>query len=251
MRAVRIRALSDLHLEFAAFEADTSGCDVLILAGDIHVGTAGVTWATGLDVPVIYVAGNHEFYHHSAPGLFAELRLAGRGSQVRVLERDAAVIGGVRFLGATLWTDFDLHDKLEESMIEARVRMSDFRVITSSDRGSQLAPIETVNWHRDTVAWLRARLAEPFDGPTVVVTHHAPSLESLASRYKRDPLSPAFASHLDELIAGSGAALWIHGHTHYNVDYAVGATRVVANQRGYPGEGVPGFEPAWVAEVGG
>jgi predicted phosphodiesterase len=246
---VRIRALSDLHLEFAAFDADVDGCDLLVLAGDIGVGTAGVAWAATLDRPVVYVAGNHEFYHHRAPALIDELRTAAAGSRVRVLERNVAVIDGVRFCGATLWTDFALHDKVDESMIEARVRMSDFRAITSSDRGATLAPIETVNWHRDSVAWLRETLAEPFAGPTVVVTHHAPSLESLSQRYKRDPLSPAFASHLDELVAASGAALWIHGHTHHNVDYTVGATRVIANQRGYPGEGVFDFDPSWVAVV--
>jgi predicted phosphodiesterase len=249
LTVVRIRALSDLHLEFAPFDANVEGCDLLVLAGDIDVGTAGVKWATGFVRPVIYVAGNHEYYHHRAPGLIAELRAAAEGSEVRVLERDEAIVGGVRFLGATLWTDFALLGKVDESMLEAQVRMSDFAVITSSDRGATLAPIETVNWHRDSVAWLRDRLAEPFAGPTVVVTHHAPSLESAAERHRRDPLSPAFNSHLDDLVDASGAALWIHGHTHHNVDYTIGATRVIANQRGYPGEGVAGFDPGWVAEI--
>lgn len=246
---MRIRALSDLHLEFAPLDVDTGGCDLLVLAGDIDVGVAGVKWAVGLGVPAVYVAGNHEFYHHRAPALIGELRAAAAGSRVRVLERDRVDVDGVRILGATLWTDFALLGDPDASMIEARARMSDFCAITSSDRGAALAPIETVNWHRDSVAWLRAALAEPFAGPTVVVTHHAPSLESAPERYKRDPLSPAFNSHLDDLVADSGAALWIHGHTHHNVDYTIGATRVVANQRGYPGEGVPGFDPSWVAEI--
>jgi hypothetical protein len=165
-----------------------------------------------------------------------------------VLSDAAAVIGGVRFLGATLWTDFRLLGDPAAGMAAAQLHMTDFRRIRVEPRYRLARPADTVLWHTLSVRWLRRELWAPHDGPTVVVTHHAPSARSLNPRYA-DPASAAYASDLEALVAASGARLWVHGHTHHCVDYRIGATRVLSNQRGYPDEPANGFDPALVVDL--
>jgi predicted phosphodiesterase len=251
---VRLHVLSDLHLERAPFAPPTIDADVVVLAGDLHPGVRGVAWAAERwpDRPVVLVPGNHEFYGHAYPTLVRELeaRAAAGGAPVHVLSDRAVTIGRTRFLGATLWTDFALRGEPAVGMAVAREQMSDFRRIRAAPRDGPARPADTVAWHRRSVGWLREALLASHDGPTVVVTHHAPSGRSVNPLYT-DPAAAAYASHLDALVAASGAALWVHGHTHHCVDYAIGATRVLSNQRGYPGEPVGAFDPALVADVAG
>lgn len=109
---MRIHVLSDLHLEFASFEPPPTEADLIVLAGDTHIGLRGVEWAARSFTaqPILYLAGNHEFYGQNAPDLVAKLRERGRELGVTVLSDEEVVIDGIRFLGATLWTDFELHD---------------------------------------------------------------------------------------------------------------------------------------------
>jgi hypothetical protein len=198
----------------------------------------------------VYVPGNHEFYGHAHPALLHELQVeaARLGPHRHVLADGAVTLDGVRLLGTTLWTDFALLGDPAAAMALAQARMGDFTRIRVAPTDATARPADTVAWHRHSRDWLRAALAAPHDGPTVVVTHHAPSRRSVNPLYD-DPQAAAYASTLDDLVAASGAALWVHGHTHHGVDYRVGATRVLSNQRGYPGERVAGFDPALVVEV--
>jgi predicted phosphodiesterase len=249
---VRLRVLSDLHLEFAPFDPPDAAADLVVLAGDVQPGLRGLEWAAARwpATPVVYVPGNHEFYGHAHPRLVRKLegRAAALGPHVHVLSDRAAVVGGVRFLGATLWTDFALLGTPAVSVAAARLAMTDFRRIRVEPAFRRCRPDDVVLWHRASVRWLRQALAEPYEGPTVVVTHHAPSARSLGpdAADARDPLAAADASALDVLVAGSGAALWVHGHTHRAADYALGGTRVLSNPRGYPDAPVPGFDPGLV-----
>jgi hypothetical protein len=152
---------------------------------------------------------------------------------VHVLSDEALTLDGVRFLGATLWTDFRLFGPSPTAPIAAQQQMVDYRKIRVSPRYRKLVPADTALWHARSVRWLREALATPFAGPTVVVTHHAPSLRSVEPGHADDELSAAYASALDELVESTGAAYWVHGHTHHNVRYEVGATTVLSNQRGY------------------
>ena len=249
---MKIRVLSDLHMEFAPFDPPPADADVVVLAGDAAPGPRGLEWARAAfgDTPVVYVAGNHEFYRHAIPKLTEELASAAEGTSVRFLENAEAAIGGVRFLGCTLWTDFELFGERIPSAAAAQAAMNDFRLIRVAPQFRRFGPGDARTLHLRSVRWLHERLTAPFDGPTVVVTHHAPSLRSSAPARRRDPLTPAYISDLEWMLDGS-AALWIHGHTHYCVDYEVGGTRVVSNQRGYPDEGVEGFDPARVIEIEG
>lgn len=207
----------------------------MVLAGDIGVGLQGVAWAMSVyDCPVIYVPGNHEYYGRDLDTLEDKLRDYVAGSHVAVLNNNTLVLHGVRFVCATLWTDFDLFGTVAESALLAQDGMNDYQVIGKQRRA--LKPSETLALHLTSRTYLEQKLVEPFEGPTIVVTHHAPSLKSVAPRYVDDPLSPCFASNLDELVVSSGVAYWFHGHVHDSVDYVLGNTRVVANPRGYRGE---------------
>jgi predicted phosphodiesterase len=243
---VRLRILSDLHLEAAAFQAPPAAADVVILAGDIANGGDGIAWGqVAFDAPVLYVAGNHEFYDRELDDARLAMQAAARGSAVRLLERDEAVIAGVRFLGCTLWTDFALDGEAGFARaLRHRDWLVDYRAIRWGDR--YLQPADTIAFHRADAAWLAARLETPFDGPTVVITHHAPHRGSVAPAFATHPLNPAFVSDLGILMGR--AALWIHGHTHTAFDYDVRGTRVLCNPRGYPHE-TTGFDPALVVTV--
>ena len=248
---MQLHVLSDLHLEFAPFEPPPIQADAVVLAGDTHLGLRGVEWAAQAFAgwPVIYVLGNHEFYGHTAPDLIAKAQARGAELGVHVLSDSGIVVEGVRFLGATLWTDFRLFGPSPTVAMVAQQRMVDFRKIRVSPQYRKLQPADTALWHARSIRFLQQALAERFDGPTVVVTHHAPSSRSVAPSFATDELSAAYASALDELVASSAAVYWIHGHTHYNARYELGRTSIVSNQRGYPDEPAPGFDPALVLSV--
>lgn len=248
---MRIQVLSDLHIEFQDFELPRVGADLIILAGDIHVGVDGAAWALEniRDTPVIYVLGNHEYYRHALPDLCDSLKERTQGTHVHVLENDSIVINGVRFLGCTLWTDFMLNGNPVIAEFDAERMLADYHSIRVSPAYRKLRAADTVALHRRSKAWLNAEL--PRSGlPTVVVTHHAPSTGSIAQQYKSDnSLNPAFVSNMGDIVAGSGARYWIHGHTHSRFDYTLGMTRVLCNPRGYPREPGLEFDPSFTVEI--
>lgn len=259
---IKIRVMSDLHIEFGHLLVSDVEADVAVLAGDIHVGLAATAWADDLakrlGIPVVLVAGNHE--HYGSRGrpdqylgaIIEDLRAAAAASSGRVvfLERETAVVAGVRFIGCTLWTDFELYGHPAESMGHAEILMTDFRMIAYRP-GIRFTSNDARREFMASKRFLESELAKPFDGATVVVTHHLPSLRSVPERFKSDLLSPAYASHLDPFVERSGAALWIHGHTHDSADYQIATTRVVCNPRGYDGVKLnPRFDPNFVVTVG-
>lgn len=247
---MKLHILNDLHIEFEDFAPPETDADVVILAGDIGVGVEGLRWAEDRlpDRPVIYVPGNHEFYHHDI-ALVKELK-AYASDHIHVLNDDQVVIDGVRFLGSILWTDFALFGEADKffAMQAARQQMTDFSII--SNGGRRFTPEDAIRLHMASRDWLAAMLAEPFDGTTVVVTHHAPSSQSVHPRYARDLLTPAFASNLEDLMEGDRVPLWAHGHMHESFDYKIYGTRVVCNPRGYAPEALnPNFRPDLVVEI--
>ena len=238
---MKIQIASDLHLDLLPkLESpdptiiQPTDADVLVLAGDIHDGIHGIdrfkNWKEGTEV--IYVAGNHEFYGHVLGPKEDQLRARAVEVGIHFLERNSVVINGVRFLGATLWTDYRLFESRHSqqlAMLDAKRRLNDHRHIRM-EKGA-FSPWDAQQIHASTCLWLKEELAKPFDGKTVVVTHHGPHPNSVHQRYKEDLLSAAFVSDLAELF--DGVDLWIHGHVHDGFDYQVGRCRVVANPAGY------------------
>lgn len=253
---MRLHVLSDLHLELGPGSAaeneaalglaipDTDA-DAVVLAGDIANGADGVRWAARRwpGRPVVYVLGNHEHYGHRVDATLQACREAARGSSVHVLENEAVTLGGVRILGATLWTDFRLHGRPLEAAQAAASWMPDFHIVRNR-RDAVFTPRDAIACHRRTRRCLARALAAT-EGPAVVVTHHAPHPHS---DQFGDLASGAFVSDLEWLIRRHAPALWIHGHTHGGDDYRVGATRVVSNQAGYVDE-VTDWDPGLCVEV--
>jgi predicted phosphohydrolase len=250
---MRLHVISDLHLEYAPFTVPEVEADVVVLAGDTAPGVAGVEWAQkALDGrAVLYLAGNHEYYGHSLPGLTADMRNAAAGSLVQVLENDAIVLGGTRFLGCTLWSDFELAGRSERrrSMNVCGRVVNDFKMIHKSGNGQALQPQDTLTLHQQSREWLGQQLAVPFHGPTVVLTHHAPVVRERPANPVLAAIGGAFASDLSELMDGDSVDLWVFGHVHRCVDVTVNGTRLISNQRGYPHEPVDGFDPSLVVDL--
>ncbi len=251
---MKIRVLSDLHLEFQAWTPPVVPADVVVLAGDIHSGVEGIAWGRENfpESEIIYVPGNHEFYGSEMNDMLRRMRRAAEQSGVHLLDADSLEIDGVRFLGATLWTDFALYGAepkdIARSMAIGQSMMADYQVIRRKDTGP-LTPDDTREIHQLQRAWLNHELPKPFVGSTVVVTHHLPHPNSVHAKYKGDLLNPCFASDMSMLLRPP-VKLWIHGHTHESMDYEVEGTRVVCNPRGYlPQEPNMRFNPKLVVEV--
>lgn len=241
---MKIRILSDLHIEHnLPQEVPDCDADLVVLAGDIANGRAGIDWAAHtFDVPVIYVPGNHEYYESNfdtVDRLMAEA--SAELAHVQVLNGNVAEFGvdprkRVRVIGTTWWTDYTLFgtDRREASMEACAKVMFDHKLIQlagEDGRWRQFLPQDALERHEAASAWLAAQLAQPFDGKTVVVTHHGPDLGSLDPRYSHDLVSGGFLSRRPDLVAQ--ADLWIHGHTHTSFDYFIDNSRVVCNPRGY------------------
>lgn len=238
---------SDLHFEKTGFQPNSAAvdaADVVVLAGDIHQGASGVGWARNsfASKPIVYIAGNHEFFGAAQDWdrTLDDLRESARVHDVYFLEDSAIEITNTRFLGCTLWTDFAYFgsDRVEELKRQADSAFPDYRAIRA-DANIQTGLLTTalsIARHEASLAWLRRKLAASVQSDTVVVTHHFPHPQSCPRRFATSPMTAAYGSNLDpELIALAG--LWIHGHVHHSVDYAVEGcsrqARVISNPMGY------------------
>lgn len=253
---MKLNVLSDLHLSLGALPIPQNDADAVILAGDVGRPKEAVEWALGFAKPVLYVPGNHEFYGGSISGTVAELEQRCAGTNVRVLDDDEVVFDGVRFLGTTLWTDFMLFgegEKRAAAMQEALRFMRDFSRIRIGETDERLfSPADSATLFETHARWLARKLAEPHAGPTVVITHHAPSRKSIHPRFADSLLNACFVSDAERLADGSRACLWVHGHTHDSFDYDLNGTRVVCNPRGYAKDGVnenPRFDANFLVEI--
>lgn len=260
--ARRFWAFSDLHQEWPenawdpAAHAPPGGFDVAVVAGDVHMPlTRSLVWLAERlpGVPVVYVPGNHDFWwdrgeeRYTLADQMARSRELAARHGIHLLLDDAVVIGGTRFAGGTLWTDFRLGSfSLPHGMRSAQGRfgMVDYRRIRIGSRSRQrVEPEEILALHRATRAFIDATVAVPHEGPTVVVTHHAPHPDSLPGPHADMPW--CYASDLRDLIHARAPDLWVHGHVHHAADYLVGRTRIVCNPRGHADE-ASGFDPAKV-----
>ncbi len=255
---MKLNILSDLHLGFASLAYPDNDADVVVLAGDIGDPQVAAKWARTLDKPVLYVPGNLEFYGGSIDGTLAQLHSLCTGTCVDVLDNSEVYLGGVRFLGTTLWTDFRLFNSpsLNAAAREEAVHcMRDFsRIVSDAEPGQPFQPHDAARLFSRQAHWLARTLARPFDGPTVVITHHAPSRRSIHPRFDGALLNASFVSNADYLFDAGRVDLWIHGHTHDSFDYTVGDTRVVCNPRGYTRDGVcenAAFDADFMVELTG
>ena len=258
---MKLLLLSDLHLEVAPLELPPSlEFDVAVLAGDIvWPGTALADWVAASPLlrrarAVVAVSGNHEVFDAVLQDEAAAMQRAAAARHtppLHLLDCSEVRVDGVRFLGCTLWTDFELRidtpagprSDRARAMAVAQRTMADYRCTGWREGAAApqpMTPQHTLQLHRRQRHWLECKLAEAFDGSTVVVTHHGPHRRSLAPRFAAQWVSAAYLSELDAAFFAV-PTLWLHGHTHTSHDYRVGACRVVCNPRGYqpPGMRLP------------
>ena len=235
---MKIQLASDLHLEFLQRNwpgerliSPAPQADVLVLAGGIAQGTDTFELFANWPVPVIYVAGNHEFYGHAMPPMQQKMRAAAAHTSIHWLDNEGVDIQGVRFLGSTLWTDYrlDINWTQRQLMEHAQTRLNDHQLIRYEQR--RFTTQDALERHEIARAWLNSELARTFAGPRVVISHHGPHPLSVHPRFSGNALNAAFVSDLTELMPG--VDLWVHGHVHDSFDYQVGRCRVVANPAGY------------------
>lgn len=243
---MKIALLSDLHIEFGSeVPFIDPRVTLIILAGDIHrhtrcIDVADVFYARH-QVPVIVLAGNHEYYRSDLDGMLARIRKRALNSYgVHFLENDSVVFDRVRFLGCTLWSNFSINgsENTRDNMRIAQQCIADFQCILF--RGKPFSPNNAVDIYKESYAWLESELQKPFDGKTVVVTHFAPHHAAIHPRYLQsgmDDLTPYFTTDCSALMQKYSIDAWLYGHTHNSVDVIVeGKTRLISNQAGYPNE---------------
>jgi Icc-related predicted phosphoesterase len=267
---MKLQLLSDLHIEVHPHLriAPAPSADLLVLAGDIgsyqngssltepDFGLGRFSPRRGWPTPVLYVPGNHEYDNADFDEMHSRLRETCNALDIGWLERETRVIDGVRFIGTTLWADFDALVEPADSLSEAlkkrgkAMRAANFYLQKAATlRAGEIFLAEALREHSLTCqAWLRKALDQDFDGTTVVITHFAPTLASADPRYGSSPGTAGFCNSLDELLPQ--ADLWLHGHLHCQFDYVKDGCRVVANPLGYLGKGEQeNFRPDLLIEV--
>ena len=256
---MRLQLLSDLHLETERYlPQPAADAELLVLAGDIDSGWDGLELFRDWPVPVLFVAGNHEYDGREVTTATAALRARCDAARIRMLESESLVLADragqrVRFVATTRWCDFDLYGAAgrARAMRAAKYYMG---IMRATCAGAPFDPDAVREVALRCRAWLAAELAQPQGAwdRTVVVTHFAPSLRSGDPRYGAQPGTASFCNADDDLLAG--ADLWIHGHLHcrhdYRVEHATGSTRVVCHARGHVRKGeAEGYDPLRLLEV--
>lgn len=262
---MKIWVFSDLHrrrrgtpwnLTLSPVQADLAVCAGDLTDGDPEDGVAWLAHYVRPYMPVVYVAGNHEFYNRyaSMEDLKEKAKERAVQSGIDLLDNDFVDIGDIRVFGSTLWSDFDFfalgdEARRQRDMAWCEMYMNDFRLIRPVENSPEIwTAARARKEHLISRTWLETAMAVT-DRRKVVVTHNAPHSGSVAPRFRNDPLTAAFVSDLTTTIERHHPELWIHGHTHNSFDYHVGATRIICNPRGYGTENAEAFDPALVIEV--
>lgn len=242
---MKINYFSDIHLEFWPAKPPLTDAQVIIAAGDIGIYNQGVKWLKAFNKPVIYVAGNHEYYSKEYKDTLDVLRKECAGTNIHFLENDVFILDNVRFLGCTLWTDLFVAGQTYAD--EVGRRSNDFKRIKYGKSAFDI--FKFTHLHRLSLLWLEKQLAIPFPGKTIVVTHHAPS--PISWQGAPDNVTKlAYCCNLKEMIERYKMAAWFHGHIHATCYYRIGATLVLCNSRGYSGDkAVPGFSMEKTVEI--
>jgi Predicted phosphoesterases, related to the Icc protein len=268
---MEIWTLSDLHLtlpEARSFEMpfEVPKADVCVVAGDVTDDlVSGLHWLAHNilpHMPVLTVLGNHEFFGHDIPSGRRKAAKIAAETGVHLLDNSSIEIGGIRFAGGTLWTDFRLFEDEDEHtpltqracMSEAKRRFADFDEIWATEASDMrmarlFSPRDAEQLHRETVSFLDRFMFDCDGVPSVIVTHHAPSAKSIHPRFDGMATSAAFASNMDGFISAFGLDLWVHGHVHDSFDYQIGRSRVMCNPRGYAASPNPDFQASMICTV--
>lgn len=247
---MKVQYFSDIHLEYGKFKLETTDADVVVVAGDMGVGLSGLSWLIKniVDKPVVYVAGNHEFYGKRIMSeLYTKLKEKAKGTNVHFLQNDSVEIAGVTFVGATLWTDFNLSGNAPLRQYTAKQLMNDYHQINIAPNVALYANY-ILKEHEESIRAIDSLVNR--DGVNVVVTHHSPTAATLHPRYEGDIRNDYFASRLEPFILERPHIKhWVHGHTHHEAAIDIGHCKVYCNPRGYVGIEEVDFESKRTFEI--
>jgi Icc-related predicted phosphoesterase len=250
--------MSDIHQETSVvplINVNDLKAKHVLLAGDITTGPRRLEYLKAAkDHEFWYVPGNHEYYRASwswALGMYVEFF---KGSNVHVMDRETVIVDNVRLIVATLWTNFQAPMKSmvegssdaivwEDQQVSCHQGMADFTLIGGFSTYTALEE------HNKALGYIKEVLSSPHSGPTIVMTHHAPSFKSSHPKYDLSYIKGGFCSELDYLIEEFQPEYWVHGHTHDSADYNIGRTKVLCNPRGYGIENLYGFNPHLTIEL--
>lgn len=273
---MRIWIFSDLHTDATPWTPPADlRADIAIIAGDVADGLTrrAIPWLQEHACPrvrkVVYVPGNHDYWRCRMPDEIARAHEDAAAAGIALLDAGQHIdIEGIRIVGATMWTDYAITGSRPTALAIAGDRrggMRDHRLIQTRDsRGTPapFRPLAAAELHRQHRARIEAALAEPWPGPRLVVSHHAPHPRSLLHGQVTEQIDAAYASDLSSILEGATAPdVWVHGHIHRSADYRVGRTRVIANPRGHDtshrrrdGSWVselenPAFDPSFTVEI--
>lgn len=248
---MKIALISDIHAEFYRNQPNwlpplPNNPDVLVLAGDIHVGKQLIPFIERIsealpNTHIVFIAGNHEFYRHYRRATLNSFRQAFMAhTKIHFLENSFVDIEDVRFIGATLWTGFPLHlpeHSQEQVMAYAKDTVSDFSLI-AEDTGvvHAFTPEESKMLFEDSKAKIKEVLEQSNPDRCVVITHFPPAKQLLHPRFPPDKVSSYFTADCLDLIEKYQPAYWFYGHNHWSAKTNMGKTQLVSNQFGYPNE---------------
>lgn len=249
---MKVQILSDLHLEFGYSDSlKFDKADIIVLAGDTHIGIKGIEWVKKYipNKEVIYLLGNHEYYKGSYPKTLHKIQETAIDSKIHVLENSYIDIGDIRFHGCTLWTDFAIFGSPIEYGMLCQEKMNDYKRIKKDPSYSKIRSIDIYTIHQKSMRWLQQSLSTSTTSKNIVVTHHAPSIQSVPEQYKNDGVTAAYASNLESFITEYQPMYWIHGHIHTPINYNIGNTQVICNPYGYIDDKDNGFNRELIIEI--
>jgi len=255
---MKVQVFSDLHVDVSPIKpiSVAAGIDAVVVAGDTCEGAllafTHLRRIVPMPIPILMVLGNHEYYQRFFADELALARARARSFNVHLLEDDTVILNGVRFVGATLWTDYRIFGdaRTRAAMAACAAGMNDHRRIGwQKQPWLRFRPQEAALVHQRSRTYIDAVLATKFDGPTAVVSHHAVHWDSVLPKYRNDQVTAAFVSDMTASIDAYRPQLWVHGHVHNSCDYRVGGCRIVCNPHAYGNEN-PAFDSSLVVQVG-
>jgi Icc-related predicted phosphoesterase len=222
---------------------------LLLLPGDVHNGRNVVPFISemaGCFAHVIFVPGNHEFYFGDILKTVGEIKdELDYVPNVTVLDNETVEIGGIRFIGSTLWSDMDRSNPV--SMMDIERSLNDYGLIQMGEK--TLRAPHSIMLFQEAREFLEEELEKEHQGQTIVVTHHAPSFKSIHPLYRESNINGAFCSDLEHLLHYFDISYWFHGHTHQTVHYEIEGTKVRNNPRGYGDAENLHFDPTFRVAV--
>jgi len=261
---MKAQIFSDLHFDVRPIRkiSIAEGIACVIVAGDTCEGVLDafehLRRIVPIHIPILMVLGNHEYYRRCIPDELALAHAHASAFNIHCLEDQSVVLSGadgsqVRFVGASLWTDYRIFGDANQSAVmnACAAGMNDHRLISWQKKPwLRFRPQEAAMLHHRSKNYLESVLATPFDaGPTVIITHHAVHWNSILPKYRNDPITGAFVSDMTATIEAKKPDLWVHGHVHNSSDYRLGRTRLVCNPHG-SGDENPRFDGSLAVEVG-